>query len=169
VDVRRVAREEHPADPEPLGQAQVGPPHRAPGEVAQPHACREAVDERLQPGQGRLAVEGCAELELVGARQRAEHDAGARVGGAAEPVDVLAVEPVGGDVAEQHLDALVGDPGERHAQRLAHGAAPAVGADQPGRAHGLAGGQRGRDAVVVLGEADQAHAELHRDAQLGEA
>jgi hypothetical protein len=110
---------------------------------------REAVDERLQTGQRGLAVERGAELELVGARQRAEHDARARVRCAAEPVDVLAVEPVGGDVAEQHLDALVRHARERHAERPADRAATTVGADEPGRPHGLAAGQRGRDAVVV--------------------
>jgi hypothetical protein len=73
VHVRRVARQEHPTDPEALGQPHVGPPDRAPGEVVQPQAGREPVDERLQPGQGRLAGQRGAELELVGARQRAEH------------------------------------------------------------------------------------------------
>lgn len=167
-----VAREEHPADAEALGQPDVRPPHGRPHEPAQPHARVERVEPALQGVQRRLGVllgQGRGELEQpVRTRQRAEVDAGHRVVGAGEPVAVLVVEAVRRHVPEQHPDRVVRRALERDAQRLADDAASSVGAHQVGGPHGLAGGQARRHPVRVLVEADQLGGRLPRAPELGQ-
>jgi hypothetical protein len=169
--VGRVARQEHPAVAEPLGQPDIGPPHRRPGQLVQPDGLvaggrRDLVLQVLQRdvGIGRLHGEG----EQVRAGQWHQRDTG--LAGHPHPA-VRAVQPGQPHIGEQCPHRLVGLAVEADAETAAHRAPAAVGADQipgaqPGRPVGS--GQRRGHAVVVLVEVDQCRGQFDVVAETGQ-
>jgi len=173
VDVGGIAGEKHAAvsiaDGQPLVDAEGGEPARA----VQPQARRAVtVHVALQfvDGAGRVVLVVLAHGEDAPGRflERKHRD-----GAAAVPpdVDALMVEiAVDLDVAEQ-VGLRLGVAFEFDAERAAHEAAGAIGADHVHGAQRLGaavmGAQLGGDAAVVLFEADEFDAAFHCQAEFG--
>ncbi len=159
VHVRRVTSDEDPALPVALGQADVGPPCRAPPHGPHTHflAVVQVVDDALQDLAGQRLADPVRRvhlhLEQRGSGQRAQRQHRVR------PVDplvpVVAVEAFDLDIGDDPPRAVVGRTGETDPRPLAHRARRTVAADQVLRGDLAAVGQDRRDAVPVLAEAAQ--------------
>ena len=166
--MRGVPDQKHPPDPVAVREPRVHridgrPCNRADRDVASGPAGRQR--RQSLGAEINVPLRGRARLQLkeIGAGERTEHDL---LAARAEAMPDVAAEALEIDIGDNrtHAQRLAG---EADAERVAHEATAAVGADEEARADGFAAGL-GDDALAVLRKASQFASEFGRCAEFGQ-